>query len=177
MPVVDGQPVNSKIKEQNAKLQFKVQNWHRTQSVSICVGVDQDQGTQKPESKVQNFNSKFRPDIKKRAFRYAVDTIKFLDHLNQKDLSVQVMARQLLRSATSIGANIVEAQAASSKREFTNFLNHSLKSANETKFWLALFRDSGKADTKQVDSLLTEAKELANILGSSILTLKGKRKP
>ena len=126
--------------------------------------------------RVQNHNSKLKPDIKKRAFRYALDTVKFLDHLNQKDLSVQVMARQLLRSATSIGANIVEAQASSSKREFTNFLNHSLKSANETKFWLALFRDSGKADTKPVDRLLSEAKELANILASSILTLRGKRK-
>ena len=125
---------------------------------------------------MQNLNSNLKPDIKTRAFRYALDMVKFLDHLNQKDLSVQVMARQLLRSATSIGANIVEAQASSSKREFTNFLNHSLKSANETKFWLALFRDSGKADTKQVNKLLTEAKELANILASSILTLRGKRK-
>jgi four helix bundle protein len=126
--------------------------------------------------KVQNHNSKLKPDIKKRAFQYALDTVRFMDHLNQKHLSVQVVARQLLRSATSIGANTVEAQASSSKREFTNFPNHSLKSANETKLWLALFRDSGKADTKQVDRLLTEAKELANILASSILTLRGKRK-
>ncbi|MEW6163180.1 MAG: four helix bundle protein [Nitrospirota bacterium] len=41
----------------------------------------------------------------------------------------------MLRSATSIGANIIEAQAASSRRDFRNFLNHALKSANETKFW------------------------------------------
>jgi four helix bundle protein len=125
---------------------------------------------------VQNVNSKFKPDIKKRAFRYALDTIKFLDQLNQKDLSVQVMARQLLRSATSIGANIIEAQASSSRKEFTNFLNHSLKSANESKFWLALLRDSGKAERQPVDRLLSETKELANILASSILTLKGKRR-
>ena len=125
---------------------------------------------------MKNCSSKFKTDIKKRAYTYALDLIKAIDHLNQKDLSIQVMARQLLRSGTSVGANVIEAQAASSKREFTNFLNHALKSANESKFWLALLRDSGKAERKPVDTLLTETKELANILASSILTLKGKRK-
>ena len=99
-----------------------------------------------------------------------------MDQLNQRDLSIQVIARQLLRSGTSIGANVIEAQAASSKKEFTNFLNHALKSANETKFWLALLRDSGKGKRQVIERLLCETKELANILGSSILTLRGKRK-
>jgi len=76
---------------------------------------------------MQNCNSKFKIDIKKRAFLYALQTIKFVDQLNSRDLSVQVIARQLLRSGTSIGANIIEAQASSSRKEFTNFLNHSLK--------------------------------------------------
>jgi four helix bundle protein len=115
-------------------------------------------------------------DIKKRAYLYALDTIKFIDRLSQNDLSVRVIANQLLRSATSVGANIIEAQAASSKKEFTNFLNHSLKSANESKLWLALLRDSGKAKRESANSLLSETKQLANILASSILTLKGKRK-
>ena len=125
----------------------------------------------------QNCNSKSKIDIKRRAFAYALDLIKLVDQLNNRDLSVQVIARQLLRSGTSVGANIIEAQASSSKREFTNFISYSLKSANESKFWLALLRDSGKANKGRVDSLLSETKELANILASSILTLKGKRKP
>ena len=125
---------------------------------------------------MENCNSKLKTDIKKRTYTYALDLIKAIDQLNQKDLSVQVIARQLLRSGTSIGANVVEAQAASSKKEFTNFLNHSLKSANESKFWLALLRDSDKAERESVDRLLSETKELANILASSILTLKGRRK-
>jgi len=87
-----------------------------------------------------------------------------------------VIARPLFRSGTSIGANVVEAQAASSKKEFANFLNHALKSANESKFWVATLRDSGKGRREVVDRLLSETKELANILGSSILTLRGKRK-
>ena len=125
---------------------------------------------------MQNYSSKSKIDIKKRAYSYALELIKSIDQLNQRDLSVQVIARQLLRSGTSIGANVIEAQAASSKKEFTNFLNHALKSANESKFWLALLRDSGKAERKPVDTLLAETKELANILASSILTLKGKRR-
>jgi four helix bundle protein len=125
---------------------------------------------------MKNCNSKFKNDIKRRAFTFALEIIKFIDLLNKTDLSVQVIARQLLRSATSIGANIIEAQASSSKKEFTNFLGYSLKSANETKFWLALLRDSGKTQKQSADKLLSEAKELANIIASSILTLKGKRK-
>jgi four helix bundle protein len=124
---------------------------------------------------VQNYNSKVKIEIKQRAYLYALDIIKFLDSLNKSDLSVRVMAQQLLRSATSIGANVIEAQAASSKKEFTNFLNHSLKSANESKFWLSLLRDSGKAKGDLINKLVAETKEIANILASSILTLKGKR--
>ncbi len=120
-------------------------------------------------------SSKFKVDIQKRAYLYALKIINFLDQLAKNDLSCQVIARQLLRSATSIGANIVEAQTASSKKDFTNFLNHSLKSANESKFWLGLLRDSNKAAKESVNPLLTETKELANILGSSILKLKGKK--
>ncbi|GAN34756.1 MAG: hypothetical protein UZ01_03176 [Candidatus Brocadia sinica] len=70
---------------------------------------------------------------------------------------------------------MVEANAASSRRDYTNFFNYALKSANETKFWLGLLRDSGKADKNRANKLLKETTEIANILASSILTLKGKR--
>ena len=124
---------------------------------------------------MENCSSKFKIDIKKRAYLYALQIIKLLDQLPQNDFSCQVIAKQLLRSSTSIGANIIEAQAASSRRDFTNQLNHALKSANESKFWLGLLRDSNKAEKGLVNSLLKETNELANILGSSILTLKDKR--
>jgi len=85
------------------------------------------------------------------------------------------MAKQVLRSGTSMGANYIEAQVASSKKDFANFLHHSLKSANESKFWLALLRDSKKLRQQEANELLIELNELANILGSSLLTVKGKR--
>lgn len=119
--------------------------------------------------------SEVKPELKRRAYIFALDIIKFIDTLSGHDFSIQVIVRQLLRSATSIGANIIEAQAASSKKDFTNFFTIALKSANECKFWLGLLRDSGKANSPPVERLLQEVTELANILGASILTLKGKR--
>lgn len=87
-----------------------------------------------------------------------------------------VITDQLLRAATSVGANIIEAQAGSSKKDFINYYAIALKSANETKYWLCLFRDSTDTDKHRVGELLDEATSLANILGASLLTLKGRRK-
>ena len=125
---------------------------------------------------MRDHNTNTKTDLKGRAYFYGLEIIKFIDSLNNKDSTSQIIAKQLLRSATSIGANIVEAQAGSTKKDFTNFFSYALKSANETKFWLGLLRDSGKAEENMVNKLLQETSELSNILGSSILTLKGKRK-
>ena len=125
---------------------------------------------------MQNNNLKPKTNLKNRAYLYALEIIKFIDILDKRDFSVQIIVKQLLRSATSIGANIIEAQAGSTKRDFTNFFNYALKSANESKFWLGLLRDSKKANEEKVNKLLKETNEIANILGSSILTLKGKKK-
>ena len=124
---------------------------------------------------MQNQNLKFKTNLKSRSYKYSLDIIAFIDKL-PKDMSIQIIARQLLRAATSIGANIIEAQASPSRRDFTNFFNHSLKSANESRYWLELLRDSNKADRNTIDPLLQETKEIANMLGSSVLTLRGKRK-
>lgn len=117
----------------------------------------------------------FKRRLIHRSYKYSLDVIAFIDTLDKKDFSQEILAKQLLRSATSIGANIIEAQAASSRRDFQNLLSYALKSANETKFWLGLLRDSKKADRSRSDSLLKETTELASILGSSILTLKNKK--
>jgi four helix bundle protein len=124
---------------------------------------------------MQNQNSKIKIKLKDRAYDYSIKTIEFLDVLS-KDSSTQIIANQLLRSATSIGANIIEGQASSSRRDFTNFLNHSLKSANESLYWIGLLKDAKKVKDIKIDYLLEEGKELANILGASLLTLKGKNK-
>jgi four helix bundle protein len=125
--------------------------------------------------KMEKENSKHKIKLKDRTYQYSIKMIEFLDNL-PKDNSAQIISKQLLRSATSIGANIVEAQASSSKKDFTKYFNYSLKSANESVYWLNLLKDAKKINNSQIEYLLNETKELAKILGSSILTLKGKNK-
>ena len=112
-----------------------------------------------------------KPDIKERSYLFALRIIKLAESL-PNDQASRIISDQLLRSATSIGANIIEGQSASSRRDFTNFLNHALKSANETKFWLALLRDSRKVYKEAINPLLEDVSQLANILAASIITLK-----
>ncbi|MEK7482424.1 MAG: four helix bundle protein [Patescibacteria group bacterium] len=123
---------------------------------------------------MKNDKEKFKKEFEARIYRFILNLVKFVDNLPE-DRSSQVFANQMLRSGTSIGANYIEAQTSSSKKDFTNFFHHSLKSANETKFWLALCRDLNKGDKSQAESLLQELTEIANILGASLLTLKGKK--
>jgi len=115
----------------------------------------------------------FKKEFKKRVYNFSLDVIKCIDDLPQGQTSL-VIGNQLLRSATSIGANVVEARGASSKKDFANFFHYALKSANETKYWLGLLRDSGKLERKKSNTLLEETQEIANILARSILTMKEK---
>jgi four helix bundle protein len=123
---------------------------------------------------VQNQNSKFKIDLKSRVYKYSICVIEFLDTLPD-DLSTSIISKQLLRSATSIGANVIEAKGSGTKKDFTNFYRYSLKSANESLYWFGLLRDAKKIKNQQLLFLLNETQELAKILASSILTLEGKR--
>jgi four helix bundle protein len=123
---------------------------------------------------MQNDNAKFKNKFKKRLYNWVLRLIKFIDKL-PKDSICNVIGKQLLRSGTSILANYIEANSASSKKDFINFFTHSLKSANESKVWLALLRDTNKGDQTELKWLLDELIEMANIIASSILTLKGKK--
>lgn len=111
----------------------------------------------------------------RRAFDLARRAMIFVDKFPNKR-SAWIITDQLLRAITSVGANIIEAQAASSRKDFVNFLNHSLKSGNETKFWLALSKELDPKLVEEADLLLKETNELVRILGSSISTLRGKNK-
>lgn len=123
---------------------------------------------------MKNDNANFKTEFKRRIYAWALRLIKFIDKL-PKDSVCSVMGNQLLRSGTSILANYVEANSASSKKDFINFFNHSLKSANESKVWICFLRDTGKGDKKEIEWLLKELIEISNVIASSIITLKGKR--
>jgi four helix bundle protein len=86
-----------------------------------------------------------------------------------------IISKQLLRSAMSIGANVVEAKAASSRKDFTRFFHYALKSANESLYWLCLLRDAIEIKSSELGVLISETDELSKILGACLLTLKNKR--
>ena len=123
---------------------------------------------------MENDSVKFKNEFKKRLYNWVLRLIKFIDKL-PKDSVCYVIGRQLLRSGTSILANYIEANSASSRKDFINFFTHSLKSANESKMWLTLLRDTQKGDQNELKWLLDELIEMANVIASSILTLKGKK--
>ena len=124
--------------------------------------------------KMENDKSKFKKEFKKRLYNFALRLIEFLDRLPKDNVSRRI-GDQLLRSGTSILGNYIEGESASSKKDFTNYFNTSLKSANESKLWFALLRDSKRAKPEEVAWFLKELDEIANIFASSILTLKGKK--
>lgn len=123
---------------------------------------------------MQKNRTNFKSEFKKRLYDFTLKLINFLDKLPDDNVSRRI-GDQLLRSGTSVIGNYIEGQAASSKKDFTNFFNTSLKSANESKLWLALLRDSGRIKPQQVVWFLNELNEIANIFASSILTLKGRK--
>ncbi len=123
---------------------------------------------------MQNYNSKFKSDLTDRCYSFSLAIIALIDTLPNKR-SAWVIADQLIRSATSVGANLTEGRASSSRLEFKKFYEIALKSANETKYWLGLLRDAKLGERERIDILLQEAHELASMLASGVLKLKGRK--
>ena len=116
-------------------------------------------------------NLKLKDDLKERCYKFSLEIIKLAEKL-PKRRSSKVIAEQLIRSATSIGANLFEARAASSRLEFKRFYEVALKSANETRYWLELLRDLKLTDDKIISNLLDEVNEIAKMIASSVVKLK-----
>ena len=123
---------------------------------------------------MQNDKSKFKKEFIQRLIRYSIRTIKICNEL-RKDRNLYSVADQLIRSATSIGANVIEAKSSSSRKDYIRYFEIALKSANETKFWLIVIKECYPQSQEEIQNLLNETDELAKIIGSSVLTLKGKK--
>ncbi|OGM21162.1 hypothetical protein A2714_03090 [Candidatus Woesebacteria bacterium RIFCSPHIGHO2_01_FULL_38_9] len=124
--------------------------------------------------KTQNHNLNLRSNVKYRAYQFSLSIIVFVKDFPEKRV-YWIIEDQLLRCATSIGANLVEAKSSSSKRDFIKFYEIALKSTNETIYWLMLLEDSKLEKVDKVEPLLSEAKEIGKMIASSLLTMKGKR--
>lgn len=115
---------------------------------------------------------KFRTELKVRIYRWTVRLVKYIRQLRKRnDASIWSILDQVLRSGTSVCANYIEAIGSPTTKDFRNVLAYALKSANETKFWLALVRDSGIDAGGELEWLLQEIIEISKILGKSVSTL------
>lgn len=107
--------------------------------------------------------------IQDRTFNFALDIIKiYVQMVEKKEF---VLSKQLLRSGTSIGANVEEAIAGQSKRDFLSKMNISLKETREANYWLRLLKESKLVDV-DFNPTLKESKEIMNILSAIVKTTK-----
>ena len=123
---------------------------------------------------MKNESEKFKKEFISRLINFSINTLKFSEKL-LKHKNLWSVSDQLIRSSTSVGANVVEAKAASSKKDYVKYFQIALKSANETKYWLYLVIQYKSELHKDAQKLLDEIIEISNILGSSLLTLKGRK--
>ena len=83
-----------------------------------------------------------------------------------------ILSKQVLRSGTSVGAMIKEAEHAQSKADFLNKMNIALKEINETEYWLMLLKDSSYLSATEYESIHEDCVELIRLLASTVKTLK-----
>lgn len=112
--------------------------------------------------------------IKTKSFQFAVRVVKLYKYLvaSKKEY---VIAKQFLKSGTSIGANVREAHNAESEADFIHKLAIAQKECDETLYWLELLRESDYLNEIEFNSIYTEALEVLKILKSIIITMKKKK--
>jgi four helix bundle protein len=114
-------------------------------------------------------------DIKERTFNLGLRIINLSQSFPCSNVG-NVLGKQILRSGTSIGANIEEAAASYSRNEFIFKTNIALKEARETHYWLRLLQESNLLKPNQLDGLLEETEEIKKILGAIVSKSLGKNK-
>ena len=111
--------------------------------------------------------------VKDKSFEFSVRIVNLYKHLTTTKQEY-VMSKQLLRSGTSIGANICEAEQAQSPLDFLSKLSISLKEACESDYWLRLLHGTGFLNGSEYSSIVTDCQELTKLLTSIIRSLKKK---
>ncbi|MEM8809906.1 MAG: four helix bundle protein [Cyanobacteria bacterium P01_G01_bin.38] len=112
------------------------------------------------------------PPITERTFEFAVRVVKLCQVLDEQPDVGRTLSKQLIRSGTSIGANVEEAQAGQSRADFVSKLQIALKEAKETRYWLRLLIATELIPESRLTPLLQESEELIKILASIIVQTK-----
>ena len=106
-----------------------------------------------------------------KAYNFAIRIVKAYQFL-QNEKKEFVLSKQLLRSGTSIGANLAEANGAISKNDFSAKISIAYKECLETKYWLSLLKDTNYIDEKMFSSTFSDADEISKMLFSTIKTTR-----
>ncbi|MGN0282804.1 MAG: four helix bundle protein [Prevotella sp.] len=109
--------------------------------------------------------------IDKRCYTLALRIVRLCKYLNQQ-CSEYTLSKQVLRSGTSVGAQMREAKFAQSRADFVNKSSIALKEANETIYWLDLLHDSGYINDEMFASIHKDAEEILSILVKIVKTTK-----
>ncbi|MDR1454078.1 MAG: four helix bundle protein [Tannerella sp.] len=109
--------------------------------------------------------------VRDKSYAFALRIIKVYKYLNQEQREF-VLSKQVLRSGTSIGALVKEAEHGQSRADFVSKMNIALKEANETEYWLMLLKDSNYIDEKSFTSVHQDCSELIKMLASIVKTTK-----
>jgi four helix bundle protein len=115
-------------------------------------------------------------DLLPRTLEFAVRVVKFCRRYNRVAGTERVLWNQLLKSGTSVGANVEEAQAAESRADFTHKNSIALKEAREARYWLRLFRMADVVKCEEGTALLDEADQLYRILSTVARTKENTKK-
>ena len=117
------------------------------------------------------------PDIRKRSYAYSLRAIKLYQALQAgKDGVGWVLGKQYLRAATSIGANVEEAQSAESRSDFIHKYGIAQKEAKESHYWLRLLADSGIVAARRLAPLMRETEQLYAVVTAIIVNAKRREK-
>ena len=111
--------------------------------------------------------------LKDKSYEFALRIVRLYKYLVSEKKEF-VLSKQILRSGTSVGANVEEANQAQSKADFIHKLSIAQKEAFETDYWLRLLRDSNYLTANQTESLIENCRELQKLLTTSIITTKKK---
>jgi len=111
--------------------------------------------------------------VANKAYAFALSVVKLYKQLVEEKKEY-VLSKQVLRSGTSIGANVNEAVCAQSKRDFVHKLSIALKETRETNHWLNLLKDSNYITNEIFNKMMDDCSEIFKILSSIILTTKQK---
>ena len=120
---------------------------------------------QSAECRMQNEERRMDNIIETKSFDFAVRIVNLYKHLCEEKREF-ILSKQLLRSGTSIGANVAEAQKAQTKPDFNAKMNIALKEANETQYWLKLLYKTEYLTNKEFKSMETDIDEIIAILVS-----------